>query len=234
MLEPVSDALWRAEGPTVSFLGIPYPTRMVVARLPEGGLWIWSPVALDGALRREVERLGEPRWIVEPNKLHHLALADWLAAWPRLRAWAPPGLADKRRDVAFEAELGDAPPEAWAGAIDQVLVVGSLAMSEVLFFHRPSRTCLVGDLVQKHDTKAMKAWQRWLMRLDGLAGPGGSTPREWRATFLGSGRRRARRAVERALAWRPERLVIAHGTCPPGDATAILRDSLAWLGPFDA
>lgn len=64
-LEPVAEELWTAEGPTLSFFGFPYPTRMAVARLSQGRLWVWSPVALDAALRREVEALGwRPRSLV--------------------------------------------------------------------------------------------------------------------------------------------------------------------------
>ena len=101
-----------------------------MARLDDGGLWLWSPIALDDEVRRAVEALGEPRHAVEPKKLHHLALADWVRAWPRLQLHAPPGL----------AELGDAAPLQWRGQIDQLVVAGSAAVTEVLFFHRPSST----------------------------------------------------------------------------------------------
>jgi hypothetical protein len=66
------------------------------------------------------------------------------------------------------------------------------------------------------------------MRLDDLVGPDGSTPREWRLTFVRRGRARA--AVETALGWNPERLVIAHGAWAPTDGAAVLRHGLRWLG----
>jgi hypothetical protein len=226
-LARIDDDLWRVEGPTVSFHGFPYPTRMVIARLADAALWVWSPIALDPALRDEIAALGTPRYAVEPNKLHHLALPAWVAAWPELQLFAPPGLARRRTDLTFVAELEDQAPAAWARELDQVRVEGSFAMTEVLFFHRASRTCLVGDLVQKLDADAMKAWQRWVMKADGLIGPDGSTPREWRLTFVH--RDRARQAIQRALAWDPERLVIAHGTCADDHAADVLRDSLSWL-----
>ena len=65
------------------------------------------------------------------------------------------------------------------------------------------------------------------MRLDGLVGPRGSTPREWRASFLRRGPARAAR--EKTLGWKPERLVIAHGACAREGATEILGDALAWI-----
>ncbi len=100
-------------------------------------------------------------------------------------------------------------------------------MEEVAFFHRPSRTAIFCDLVQRHDPAQMKGWKGMLMRLDGLVGEHGSTPREWRASFLR--RQPARAARARVLAWEPERLVIAHGACAQENAVQILARALAWM-----
>ena len=227
VLEPVGEDLWIADGGPVSFLGFVYPTRMAVARLASGALWIWSPVALTRELREEIAALGEPRYAVEPNSLHHLALADWVKAWPALRLWAPPRLAKKRRDLTFDAELGDDAPAEWRDEIDHAVVRGSVALTEVLFFHRASRACLVGDLVQKFEPSSVNGWRGWVMRADSLVGDDGSTPREWRATFLR--RALARAAVDRVLARHPEHLVIAHGRCAMQDGEEVLRRSLRWL-----
>jgi hypothetical protein len=211
----------------VSFLGAPYPTRMAIARLPDGGLWLWSPVELDEARRAAVDALGPVRHLVSPNAIHHLFLGPWKDAYPDAKLWASPGLARRRKDLAFDGTLDDAPPADWAGAIDQVHVDGSPVLTELWFHHRESRTALVCDLVQKHDPDALDGWMKWLMRLDGLVGPEGSTPREWRATFLRRGVARA--AVRRALDWDPRRVVIAHGDWAREDGRRWLERSMAWL-----
>ena len=228
-LQHIGDEIWIADGPTVSFHGFPYPTRMALVRLDDGDLWVWSPVDLDSELRAEIDGLGPVRHLVSPNKIHHLFLGVWAEAWPAARIYAPPGLARRRKDLDFEAELGDDPEPAWHGQIDQVVVGGSLAMDEVLFFHRRSSTCLVGDLVQRHDPTAQKGWKGVLMRLDGLVGAEGSTPREWRLSFIN--RDLARTAAETALGWQPERLVIAHGAWAPRNGADVLRHGLRWLVP---
>ena len=66
------------------------------------------------------------------------------------------------------------------------------------------------------------------MKLWGLTGPDGSTPREWRASWWG--RKAGRAALAAALAWSPERLVIAHGVLPEEDGRAALARGLRWLG----
>ena len=227
MLEAFGPSLYAADGPPVSFLGFPYPTRMAVAQLSDGSAWIWSPVALTEELASAVESIGPVCHIVSPNKLHHLFIGDWAKRWPDVRLYAPPGLARKKPELRFHAKLGDEPHPAWAADIDQAVFQGSIAMEEVVFFHRPSRTVIIGDLVQRFPEGEISGWRGMLMRLDGLVGERGSTPREWRASFLRRGPARAAR--DKVLGWKAERLLIAHGDCSQSDATAILTKALGWI-----
>lgn len=227
VLEAAGQELWLIEGPIVRFLGFPFPTRMAVARLRNGGLWLWSPVHLDDRIRYAVRSLGEPRYVVEPNKLHHLALSEWVAEWPSLQLYAPPGLAAKRRDLRFCEELTDRVPREWCDEIDQVLIEGNALVTEVFFFHRPSRTCLVGDLIQRHDPQQRSIWARWFTKLGGVAGPNGGTPRDARWSFVD--RRSARDAISEALSWEPQRLVIAHGSISAANGADELAHAFRWL-----
>ncbi len=224
-LAPFAPEVWIADGPEVSFLSFPYPTRMAVVRLPDG-LWVWSPVALDDGLRAEIDALGPVRWLVEPNRLHHLFLPEWLDAWPEAVAFAPPGLARRKPEVAFAGELSDEPEPAWARWIDQA-VLRAPALPEVVFFHRPSSTCFVGDFIQRFDPDALHGFRRWVMAADGLVGEHGSTPREIRATAVRRGE--VRRALDRIRGWGPERLVIAHGACATEAAGQVIEDGLGWI-----
>jgi hypothetical protein len=228
MLRAIGREFWIADGPVVHFLGaFPYPTRMAVARLADGALWIWSPIALDDVLAGELAALGPVRHLVEPNKLHHLPLADWVARYPQAQLHPPPGLARKRPELPWQAELGDQAPAAWAGAIEQCVFRGSPLLEEVFFFHRTSRTLLVGDLIQRFDPASLSGWRGFLMRLDGLVGPDGGAPREWRASCWN--RRAARASLEHALAWDTERLVIAHGVLPAENGRDALARAFRWL-----
>jgi hypothetical protein len=73
----------------------------------------------------------------------------------------------------------------------------------------------------------MTGWKGMLMRIDALVGENGSTPREWRASFIK--RAPARAAREKLLSWKPERLLIAHGTCAQTGATPIIERALGWI-----
>lgn len=229
VLREFAPDLWIAEGPVVLFFaGFRYPTRMAVIRLRDG-LFVWSPVALSPALRHAVDALGTVRWLVPPNKLHHLFVAEWKSAYPDARLYAPPGLRRKRRDLAFDADLGDAPDPAWAQEVDQVLMRGSFALSEEVFFHRASRTALFADLIQNFPSDWFRGWRGVVARFGGIVAPNPGIPGDWRASFLD--RAAARAALDRILAWPIERVLIAHGEPATADGAAFVRRSFAWLHP---
>jgi hypothetical protein len=227
MLEEFGPALYSIDGPTVSFFGFPYPTRMAVVRLSDGNAWVWSPIALTEELAREVQSIGPIRYIVSPNKLHHLFLRQWADRWPEARLYAPPGLARRKPAIHFHAELSDEPDPSWATDIDQVIFRGSVAMAEVAFFHCASRTAIIGDLIQRFTEKQTSGLKGVVMRLGGVVGEHGGTPCDWRASFLRRGP--ARGALQKLLAWNPERLLIAHGQCAPAGASAIIAAALRWM-----
>ncbi|MFP2932279.1 DUF4336 domain-containing protein, partial [Pyxidicoccus sp. 3LG] len=206
MLRPVAEDVHVL---TVDFKvgGFDLGGRMTVVRLPDGGLWVHSPVRFNPEARAAVEALGPVRFLVAPNLMHHLNLQDWAAAYPDAKVAAPAGLRKKRPDLRIDLELGDAPDAGWAGAIDQVLVRGMPKLDEYLFFHRPSRTLLVTDVAfNVHRTgswftrtylKLCRAWQRLAPTLI------------FRAIL--KDRAAARASLDKALAWNPERVVVCHG-----------------------
>jgi hypothetical protein len=64
-----------------------------------------------------------------PEPAHHLFLGAWRAGYPLARLYAAPGLRHRRTDLAFDGQLGDAPEPEWGGEIDQVLMLGSFALT---------------------------------------------------------------------------------------------------------
>jgi hypothetical protein len=225
-LQSLGPGIWLAEGPVVSFYGFPYPTRMMVIRLSDGGIFVWSPIALTPQLKAAVDALGPVAHVVSPNKIHHLYMGEWQDAYPSAKLYASPELAQKRSDLRFEATLSDSPPAAWAADTDQVEMGGSAFLTEIVFFHRKSRTAIFADLIENFRPDWFKGWKGWLARLDGIVMPHGGAPREWRFTFK---KKIARAALARILAWQPEQVVMAHGELTRTDGTAFIRKSFRWL-----
>ena len=231
ILEETDSSIWLAEGEIVSFYGAPYPTRCVIVRLGANKLWVWSPVALTPALRGAVEALGSPAHLVSPNKLHHLYLQDWQAAYPEAKLWGPRSTIRKRKDLQFQPPLEDEPPAEWGGDVELAWFRGSPFLDELVFFHIPSSTAIIADLSQNFSSQFLNEhwswWLRLLARLDGIAEPDGLAPLEWRLSFLD--RKPARAALRKMLAWQPQRVIIAHGEQPQENGTRYLERVFRWL-----
>ena len=143
-LEPFATDIWTAHMPELRFLGLQVGSRMTVVRLPDGGLWVHSPIAMTPELRREVDELGPVRWIVAPNVYHHLYAGDWARLYPDAQLWGAQGLEKKRKDLRFHGILGRDGP-AWPFRSQHI--AGSF-LDETMFFHEPSGTLISCDLFE--------------------------------------------------------------------------------------
>jgi hypothetical protein len=227
MLKQFGPEIWIADGSAVSTGGFHYGTRVAVIRLSDGGLFIWSPIRLTDGLRASIDALGDVRYLVPPNSLHHLFLDDWRRAYAHARLYAPPGLRRKRKDIEFDGDLGDHPVADWAEDIDQVVVPGNLITTEVVFFHRKSATVLFTDLIQQFPPGWFSGWREIVARIDLMVGPEPAVPRKFRNTFIN--RRAARAALARIQTWPAEKVLMAHGAPVEQNGQAFLRRAFGWL-----
>jgi hypothetical protein len=233
--KPLDRDIWTVDGPVVRMrylLGtLPFTTRMTVVRLPDGRLWLHSPIPPLPGLVDAVRVRGPVAALVAPNKLHWMGLAAWQEACPEAVTWAAPGVAERAAAGGFRVDhvLGPRPPAEWGGALAQVLVPGGF-LTEAAFLHRPSRTLILTDLIENLERDRVHGrLLRGLVRLGGVFHPHGSTPFDLRLTFLPR-RDAVRQAVETMLGWAPERVIFAHGRCYFRNGTVELRRAMAWTG----
>lgn len=232
VLKPVAPDLWIVDGPEIRFryigMNLPFPTRMTVVRLPDGALWLHSPTAPEDTLVDALAALGPVRHLVAPNTIHYWWLPDWADRFPEAQTYGVEGLQrSAKRPLAIANTLTDTPPDAWAGTLDQVVVAGDL-LTEADFFHRPSRTLILTDLIENFETERVRPWlYRQALRLAGAADPDGKAPIDMQLTFLRH-RKTLRQAVERMISWAPERIVISHGRWYETDGTSELRRAFRW------
>lgn len=225
-IEQFGEQLWIVAGDRVRMLGIPFQTRMTVARLSDGGLWLHSPVAATDERVAAVEALGPIRHIVAPDKFHHLFVREWTERFPYATSWADPQLA-ARVDLSFDQWLSDAAEACWIRDLDQLIFAGSKVLSEVVFLHRKSRSLILTDIIQRHEPTADRWFWRTIKRLNGIVAPDGGAPRDWRLTVRD--RDAARAARDRMLNWQFDRLVVTHGRCIESGAKAWVARAFAWL-----
>jgi hypothetical protein len=222
---PWAENIWTVNGPEVSYrlwgLTLPCPTRMTIVRLPDGGLWVHSPVACKPDLIAAVTALGPVAAIIAPNVFHYTHLADWTRAFPQARVFGLPGLAPKVPGIAFTS-LDQPLTARWAGSIDSnVVALGGFA--EVVFLHRASRTLIVTDLMQNFEADRIRnLLVRTGMRLGGATGPNGRPSIEIRLAALAH-RNALREGVRQMLAWEPSGIILSHGACYRTDAATEIK-----------
>ena len=206
-LRELGTRLWVAEAP-LRFAGLEIGRRMSVVQLGDGGLFVHSPAPLDEPLRAALDALGEVRFVAAANRLHgHLWMEQYRDAYPGVELLAPPGLAARRKDLDFAAELGDEPDPRWAAELDQAQFRGNRSINEVVFLHRASRSLIVGDLAMNFGPHSPRL-TRLAARAGGMYGRLRPTPL---FRMLTRDTDAARASLERILAWDFDRVVVGHG-----------------------
>lgn len=95
-LEEISQGLWLVTG---SLKKGPLPRNMVIYRLPDGGLWIHSAIALDSKGMRDLEKLGEPSVMIVPSPFHRIDAGVYKERYPRLQVYCPRGIEKRVGEV---------------------------------------------------------------------------------------------------------------------------------------
>lgn len=90
-------------------------------------------------IEQAVRALGPITQIVSPNKLHHLFLGQWQAAFPDAKLWGTAETIAKCSRLHFTGALADHAPPDWQGQIDQFFFTNSPFLDELIFFHRAPR-----------------------------------------------------------------------------------------------
>jgi len=224
-LRNLADGLWVLDGIPISFLTFPYEIRSTIIDLGGGDLFVHSPVQLSSL--NPLESLpGRVKHIVSPNKLHSLFLDDWQKSFPDARFYAPPGLKSKLPNLSFYKELTDDPEPSWRGVVKQKIVAGSWFMPEVVFFHIPSGTLILGDLVENHNPQHLGWLHRVIAYAMAMAAPSGTTARIYRWTFFR--RKEVRRNLREIMSWNIKRVIVNHGPIVEDRAQEFLENAFKW------
>jgi hypothetical protein len=224
MLRPLSDDLFVLDVP-FRMRGFVLGGRMTVVRLPDGGLWLHSPVKLDAATRQAVDAVGPVRFLVAPNTMHHLSLGDWAAAYPSARVLAPAGLRARRKDLRIDVELSDMMDVGQSPTLELLLAHGIPKLEEFAFLHRPSRTLLLTDVAFNiHDSPSWltRNYLKWCGAYERLAPT-------WLLKSWVKDRASLKAWRDRVLTWDFDRVVPCHGQVLERGGKEAMRDAFAWL-----
>ena len=217
LIEFVPGQIWLQEYP-IHFAGCDFNARMSVIKISDSQLMLHSPCELDAATKEAISVLGDVACIVAPGSYHHIYISSAQAAFPNADTYICPGIERKRPEIEFDWFLGDRPPELWMGTVDQVLVRGNRFIWEVAFFHQPSKTLLLADLIENITDETpnvnwlLKLW--WKVVFDMWDNPKAAPEYQmgWKDKAA------ARKSLQKILQWDFKRIVMAHGDLIETDA----------------
>jgi hypothetical protein len=220
--------IWIVHGSDIVFAGAAMHTRMTVVRLSDGGLWLHSPIEMDDEVAGFIKDLGgQVAALVAPNKFHHLFVADWRQAYPAAVVLAETHLMKKVPGLADAVEITDAAPELYSGDIEQQVIRGNRMFEEAVFFHKPSKTLILTDLMINLPIEHLSGMAKLFLRFEGVVYPNGGIPRLYR--WLTTNRSNIRQAAERMLDWAPDRIVFSHGEIFEEGAVEVLQREFAYV-----
>jgi len=215
------------DGDRIHFKTIPFDTRATLVRLPSGKLWLHSPVRPTDARIAQIAAIGPVAHIIAPNPIHGAYTAAWQALFPSAQVWVSPKFVRRHPEIAPVNVLHDSPPDAWEEMLDQAVFRGNPILDEVEFYHRPSRTLIVTDILQRHDPTHDGWFWRMVKRVAGVLAPDGGLPLDLRWTTTGHAA--ARQSIETVLGWDFDRVILAHDLIVESGGKALLAQKFRWL-----
>ncbi|MGE5252216.1 MAG: DUF4336 domain-containing protein [Bacteroidota bacterium] len=230
-LQEFGKDLWVVEGPLVRDAGVWFTTRMTIARLPDGSIWVESPVPAAFETLRRINELGPVQWLLAATPRHVWRLNTWHTLFPEAQLWTSPRtlFTLQQGSLHLTGTLGDQPPQAWGDAFEQLVFRGNPLLDEVVYLHKPSKTVIMGDMIQFNTPQEGHPLQDAIFKLGGIAPGQAGMGLDMRLTFLDRGA--ARRSLHRLLAWDFDKLIIAHGPCVEKDAKRFVEQAFQWLAP---
>lgn len=225
MLTQEAERFWTYEEP-LRFLGFEIGRIMSIIQLSSGGLFIQSPSELTGELESALNELGEVRFVAPTSKLHgHLYMEQYREIYPSAELLAAPGLDVRRPDLVFDQLLGDIPDPRWAPDIDQIAILGNRWLTEIAFFHRPSRTVILGDFGY-HIGESSPLKTRVMARIAGVYKQVGCTV-DYRLAI--NNNETFRRSIQDVLTWDFDRVIPGHGEIIEADGKQAVLDGFDWV-----
>ncbi len=218
----VPDALWHAQHP-LKFGPISLTSRMTVLRLRDGSLWVHSPIPPTNEIVEQLKRIGEVRYIVAPNRSHHLFFLEFIDAFPGAEGFIAEGLELKRPDLARFARVPEVTP--WNSDVQGYFIHGLPILNETAWFHGDTGTLILTDLLFCFSSSTMG----FTGLISKLLGVHGKLAMSRTMKLAIKDKQSLAKAIEPMLSLPIERVVVAHDQVIETEAAAKFAQAFSWL-----
>lgn len=230
--EYIKDQIWILEYP-IRYAGIDLFGRMTIIKLESGELIVHDPCKNEDSVKKEIDAIGKVKYILAPGSYHHLFVTDFQKNYPAAETFLCPGLERKRPDIKFDWILGNKPDHRWGDVIEQVVVQGTKYIWEVAFFHKPTKTLIlvdllenIGDDYQHPASLVLRFWWKVVFKM-------WNNPKAAPEYQMGWGKKDlVKSGLNRVLSWKAERVILSHGELVESNVNNILES--AWQKVLNA
>lgn len=223
MLQELAPDLYLQHHP-LSMAGCQMGRVVTLIRLTTGDVVIHSTAKFTQDHIDEILTLGNPSWLVEATYFHDTCSEAGRTVFPELPYLVPPGM--KGAEALNSLPLLPA-PEAWGDELQVIEIGGMPKIREHAFYHRPSRTLIVADLLFNLPPESGR-WTQTFLRLTGGIHTFPGMSRLFRLMI--KDRSAFLRSIEEITALEIDRIIVGHGKPIVKDAKAQLLDQLAKHG----
>jgi hypothetical protein len=224
-LKRLDEGLWAVDAVSKVAPGFYLPVRCTIAKLSDGGLFLYSPSRFTHEVASEIGKLGPVTTLFSPNLYHNSFIASAQRHFPEATLVGPTGMANRVKRLSVDREINASETEPFGPDFRAVFVGGAPKFNEILLQHRPTGTLLVADyFFNIHETKGFLT----PFILDKLSGalkkPAQS--KLWRK--VAKDKRAMRKSAETLLSLDFRRIVMCHGDVLE-DGREMSERQLAWL-----
>ena len=150
--------IWVAERP-VWFSGVRLRARTTLVRLSDEALWVHSPCPPTDELCAALDALGQVRWLVVPNKFHHLGAPAMAARYPNAMVVGPQTAVARNARVRFTASAHDAAYTHATAQLTSIQLQGVPFLDETVFFHESTGSLIAADLLMSACARDHWSWR---------------------------------------------------------------------------
>lgn len=154
----VPDSIWVTERP-IWFGGVRLRSRTTVVRLTGDALWVHSPCTPTDDVCAALEALGEVRWIVVPNRFHHLETPATAARYPNARVVGPASAQSRNPRVGSIVGTDDPAYVRSTPELSSIQLRGVPFLDETVFFHPASGSLIAADLLMSACARDHWTWR---------------------------------------------------------------------------
>ncbi len=203
-MEQLAENLWQLQFP-LKLLGANMQRHVTVIRLGSGAVVVHSTGPFGPADVAAISAFGRVGWVADVMLRHETFAKEGHAAFPAATFLGPNGFSQA---AGFPVQPLLPAPAEWGDELQVVKLDGLPSMEEHAFFHAPSRTLIVADLLFNPDP-AESWWTRLLMSLVAgrKDGPGVSLA----ARISVKDKAAFKRSLEAIRAWDFDRIIVGHG-----------------------